>query len=425
LLAAFLTSWNMKPAGAFRALRHRNFKLFFYGQMLSMSGTWVQRIAQGWLAYRLTGSPLLLGYVTFAGSASAIFLSPLAGVIADRVNRHRMLIIAQVLEMVQSALLAVVTLEGAITPGRLVLFAFFLGTVTAFENPARQAFFVQMVSTEDLPSAIALNASLVNAARVVGPAAAGLLVAAYGEGICFLVNSLSFVAVLIALLLMKLEDRREDVSPGSGFELLRQGFTYIRWNRRARSLLTVFAILNFAGTPYLTLLPIFAGNILHVGASGLGWLVTASGAGAIVMAVGMVFRTDTSRLLQGVRIAGLVFAAALVLLGLSRSFPLSMLTMLLIGGGYVVTLAGTQTLLQVWVSDSLRGRVMSFYSLVFLGIPPFGSLFAGWLAGRIGAPLTVSCGGLVCLLATFAYSAKGERDATDAQGFGQDAAKAG
>lgn len=246
-----------------------------------MSGTWTQRIAAGWLAYRLTGSPLFLGYVTFASTAPAFFLSPLAGVIADRVDRHRMLIVAQALEMLQSALLAAVTLQGQITPGWLVLFAFFLGFVTAFENPARQAFFVQMVSREDLPNAIALNASLVNAARVVGPAAAGLLMAAYGEGICFLVNSLSFVAVLVALLMMKLERRRERPSRVSGSEALGQGLTYIRRKLGASSLLILFAILNFAGTPYLTLLPMFAGNVLHIGARGLGWLITTSGVGAI------------------------------------------------------------------------------------------------------------------------------------------------
>ncbi len=402
------SSWSMRRPQAFRALRHRNFKLFFYGQMLSMSGTWVQRIAQGWLAYRLTNSPLLLGYVTFASSAPAFFLSPLAGVIADRVDRRRMLIFAQTLEMMQSALLAAVTLWGTITPGRLVLFALLLGIFTAFENPARQSFFVQMVSREDLLNAIALNASAVNAARVAGPAAAGLLIAAYGEGVCFLINSFSFVAVLVALLGMKLQCIPASVPPASAFQALRQGFIYLRRNLSARSLLMLFAILSFAGTPYLTLLPMFAGGVLDVGPRGLGWLVTASGIGAIATAISMTFDTDTARLPERLRMASLVFAMALVVLGLSRMFLLSLLMMLLIGGGYVMVLAGTQTLLQSWVTDSFRGRVMSFYSLAFLGMPPFGSLVAGWLAERMGAPRTVLLGGVVCFVGALAYRGTGK-----------------
>ena len=392
-----------KP-GVFRALRHRNFKLFLYGQMLSMAGTWMQRIAQGWLAYRLTGSPLLLGYVTFASSAPALFLSPLAGVIADRVNRHRMLIVAQALEMVQSLLLALVTLRGSMTPARLVLFALLLGILSAFENPARQSFFVEMVSGEDLVNAIALNASVVNAARIVGPAAAGLLVAFYGEGVCFLMNSLSFLAVIAALLMMRLERRQKEASSRSGPQLLREGFAFVRQAPAVRSMLYLFAVLNFAGTPYLALLPMFAGTVLRAGPTGLGWLVSASGLGAIVSAIVLASRSSTRGLPGASLAASLVLGAALVVLGLSRYFPLSLAMMLLVGGGYIFTLAATQMLLQTRVTEAMRGRVMSFYSLIFLGVPPFGSLFAGWVAEKIGPRMTVSLGGVVCLVATLHFA---------------------
>ncbi|MBI3950202.1 MAG: MFS transporter [Acidobacteria bacterium] len=388
----------------FRALQHRNFRLFFYGQMLSMAGTWMQRVAQGWLAYRLTGSANFLGLVAFTGSAPAFFLSPLAGVVADRVNRHRMLMIAQTLAMAQSFLLALATLRGSITPTQLVALALLLGAINAFENPARQAFFVEMISREDLTNAIALNASIVNAARIVGPASAGLLVAAYGEGVCFLLNGLSFLAVIAALAMMRLTRRPKEASPGSGPELLREGFAFVRQTLPVRSLLSLFAVLNLAGTPYITLLPIFAGTVLHAGPTGLGWLMAASGLGALVCAIALASRSDTRKLPGAVMRAAFVFAAALIVLGLSHFLSLSLMMMLLIGGGYIVTLAATQTLLQTWVPDGLRGRVMSFYSLIFLGFPPFGSLLAGWFAEKIGAPLTVSLGGVICLIAALRFA---------------------
>lgn len=366
-----------------------------------MAGTWMQRVAQGWLAYRLTGSALVLGLVTFASSAPAFLLSPLAGVLADRVNRHRLLIMAQVALMLQALLLSWVTMLGAMTPGRLVGFALVLGIGTAFENPVRQSFLAAMVSRADLMNAIALNSTMVNAARIVGPASAGLLVARYGEGMCFFINALSFLAVIVALLMMKLklEKGSEQASARSGLALLWEGFAFVRETRPVRSLLLLFAVLNFAGSPYLALLPMFAGPVLHAGAEGLGWLVAASGVGAMVAATALAFKSSPRGLYGAAVLAAFLFAAAIIVLGLSRHFSLSLGMMLLIGAGYIVNLSATQTLLQTWVTDELRGRVMSFYSTIFLGLSPFGSLFAGWLAEKIGAPLTVSLGGLICLLA--------------------------
>ncbi len=390
----------VSKSNVFRALQHRNFKLFFYGQMLSMAGTWMQRVAQGWLAYRLTGSALLLGVVTFASSAPAFFLSPLAGVIADRTDRHRMLIAAQVALMLQAFLLAWVTLVGAVTPNRLIAFALFLGLGSALENPVRQSFFVEMVSREDLMNAIALNSTMVNAARIVGPAVAGVVVARYGEGMCFLINALSFLAVIAALLLMRLEKRFEQAAAGSGLTLLREGFAFVRKTPRVRSLLGLFAVLNLAGSPHLTLLPLFAGTVLRVGAEGLGWLVAASGVGAMICATALASKSSARGLYSLALLAAVLFAVAIMVLGLSRHFSLSVVMMLLIGSGYIVNLAATQTLLHTWVTDELRGRVMSFYSAIFVGFPPVGSLVAGWIADRIGAPLTVSVCGLICLAAT-------------------------
>lgn len=387
-------------SNVFRALQHRNFKLFFYGQMLSMAGTWMQRVAQGWLAYRLTGSALVLGIVTFASSAPAFFLSPLAGVIADRTDRHRVLIAAQVALMVQAFLLAWVTLAGAITPNRLVAFALFLGLGSALENPVRQTFFVEMVSREDLMNAIALNSTMVNAARIVGPAVAGVVVARYGEGMCFLLNGLSFLAVIAALLRMRLEQRFERAAAASGITLLREGFRFVRKTPRVGSLLGLFAVLNLAGSPHLTLLPLFAGTVLKVGAEGLGWLVAVSGVGAMICATALASRSNVRGLHTFALVAAVLFAVAIIVLGRSRSFSLSVIMMFLIGSGYIVNLAATQTLLHSWVTDRLRGRVMSFYSTIFVGFPPVGSLFAGWIADRIGAPLTVSLCGLICLAAT-------------------------
>ncbi|MFN7949702.1 MAG: MFS transporter [Blastocatellia bacterium] len=387
----------------FRAFRHRNFRLFMGGQLLSMAGTWVQRVAQGWLAYRLSGSPLLLGAVTFAGSAPAFLLAPLAGVVADRINRHRMLIAAQSLAMLQSLLLAYVTLSGSMTAGRLIGFALVLGAITAFENPARQSFFVELVSRDDLPNAIALNASMVNAARVIGPALAGLVVAAYGEGFCFLLNALSFVAVLLALLMMKLTPKPTEAARHSQFEQFRVGWAFIRRTPFVRALLTVFGILNLAGTAYLTLLPIFAATVLHVGPKGLGWLMAASGAGAVATATMMASQQDARHLPRAVLAAVFTSALALIIVGLSRSFALTLLMMVLTGGSYVLTLAATQTLLQTGVPDELRGRVMSFYSVIFLGFQPVGGLLAGWLAERIGAPRTVLTGGVICLFGALQY----------------------
>ncbi len=391
-------------AGTFRAFRNRNFRWFFAGQVLSVTGTWAQRVALGWLAYRLTHSSLFLGMAAFASSAPAFLLTPIAGVIADRVDRRQLLIWAQVFGLLQAAGLAGATLTGVITPNWLLFFSLILGIINAFENPVRQSFYTGMVGPEDLSNAIALNSSLVNAARVVGPALAGAVVAAWGEGICFVLNSLSFVAVIFALMMMKVDAQLRTADPAGGWELLRQGFAFIRQSPVLSAMLLNLAIFSVAGSPYLTLLPVLTVERLSSGPVGLGWLISASGAGAIVASLALASKQSTSGLPAASFAATAVAGVALVVLGFSRSFALSLVMLLLIGAGYVLMLAGTQTMMQSLASESMRGRVMSFYSLVFLGVPPLGSLAAGFAAERLHASMTVALGGGLCALAAVAVA---------------------
>ena len=362
-----------------------------------MSGIWIQRVAEGWLAYRLTHSPLMLGLVAFAGSAPALFLSPVAGVIADQVNRHRMVMVAQALAMAQAVTLALFTIEGWITPNQLLCFALIMGTVRAFENPARQSFFVELIPAEDLANAVVLSATLTNMARIAGAALAGLIVAAYGEGFCFLANAVSFLLVIFCFQRMRFAAKERRQPSESQMELLHEGFGYVRKNLLVRSLLLLFAGMNFFGGPYLALMPMLAGTVLGVGPTGLGWLITASGIGALLCTLGLASRRQSLNLFKLVMFASLVFGGALVGLALSRSFYVSLSILPFVGGGYILVLAGTQILLQTLVPDQLRGRVMSFYSLTFLGFQPFGSLLAGWISEYLGVAVTVGLGGVFCV----------------------------
>lgn len=370
---------------------------------MSVAGSWMQRVALSWLAYRLTGSSSFLGLLTFAGSAPAFLLAPLGGVIADRVNRHHMLIVAQSLELLQASLLAWIAFSGRVTPGWLLLLSLVLGVLNAFENPARQSFFVEMVEPEDLSNAIALNSSQVSVARVLGPAAAGIALALWGEGVCFALNALSFLAVIVALLLMRVKPRPIVHANQQGWALMREALAFVHRTPSVRNLLGNFFVISFAGSPYLTLLPMLAGPVLHTGPKGLGWLVSATGAGAIATSLILAARTGVKGLHLAMMLTTAMFGVALVVLGLSRSFPLSMVMMLLVGGGWVYTLAATQTMLQVSIREEMRGRVMSFYSLIFLGVSPFGSLFAGLLADRVGAPVTIALGGALCIVGAVCF----------------------
>jgi MFS family permease len=391
---------------AFRALRHRNFRLFLGGQIVSLVGTWMQRVALGWLVYRLTHSAFLLGLVGFAGQIPSLFLSPLAGVWADRWNRHRMVIATQALSMVQALALAALVLRGSVAIWHLVALSLILGLVNAFDVPARQAFLVEMVEgREDLANAIALNSSTFNAARLVGPAIAGLLIVEMGEGLVFLVNGVSYVAVIAALLAIRVAPRPPASDPSvPPWHNLKEGVAYAWSLSSIRTLLLIVALAGFAGMPYRVLMPVFATDVLHGDAHTLGFLTGGIGVGALAGALFLAARRGVRGLGRVILVAVLVFGASLVGFAASRSFALSLVLVFFAGFGMMVQTASCNTILQTIVDDDKRGRVMSFYAAALQGTMPLGSLLAGTLAGAVGAPRTVLLGGAACLLGALGYA---------------------
>lgn len=381
-----------------RSLRHRNFRLFFVGQLISLIGTWMQTVAQSWLIYRLTGSSLLLGTVGFASQFPVFLLAPLGGIVADRFPRHRVVITTQTLLMVQAFLFALLTLAGWIRTWEIIVLAAVQGTVNAFDVPGRQAFLIEMVSREDLMNAIALNSSMFNAARIIGPALAGALVAAIGEGWCFFANGVSFLAVLASLLVMRLERVRPSEAAASAWQAVAEGFAFARQAAPIRALLLLIGLVSLVAMPYTVLMPIFADRILGGGASGLGVLMAATGVGALAGALTLAARKGVRGLGRWVATSAAAFGVSLILFAFSRSFWLSFLLLVPTGFTMMVETASTNTLLQAMTPDRLRGRIMALYSMMFMGLAPFGALLAGALADRIGAPWTVASGGFACLL---------------------------
>ena len=390
-----------------RALRHRNYRLFFVGQGVSLVGSWITRVATGWLVWRLTGSEALLGLIGFAGQIPTTLVAPFAGVLVDRWNRHRTLVVTQLVAMLQSAALAVFALSGEITVGWIAALSVVQGLVNAFDMPARQAFVVEMVTDRaDLPNAIALNSSLVNAARLVGPSIAGVLIAAVGEGWCFAVDAVSYLAVVGSLVAMR-GIRPRPARPASGVLAdFRDGFRYVAGFPAIRAILLLLAVVSLTGFPYVVLMPVFARDVLGGGPHTLGLLMAASGVGALVGALWLAARPSVLGLGRVVVIAGGVFGLALVGFGLSRWLWLSVPMVVAVGGGMMIQMAGSNTLVQTLVDEDKRGRVMSFYTLAFFGMAPFGSLLAGVLASWIGAPLTVVVGGAVSLGGVALFASK-------------------
>lgn len=380
---------------ALRALRHRNFQLFFSGQLISLTGTWMQNIAQAWLVYRITGSSLLLGSVGFAGQIPVFLLAPLGGIVADRYRRHRVIIAMQCAAMLLAFIFAGLTLAGSIQVWHIFVLAGLLGMVNAFDIPARQAFLVEMVGREDLMNAIALNSSMFNGARIVGPAIAGVLVASIGEGWCFFGNGVSYIAVIIGLLLMRVE-RRPRPAPASPLQHIIEGFRFARRAAPIRGVLILLGVVSLVGMPYSVLMPVFADKILHGGARGLGILMGATGVGALLAALALAMRSGLTGLGRWITFAAGGFGSALVLFSLSRHFWLSAALLVPVGFSMMLETSSSNTLLQAMVPDELRGRVMALYSMMFMGMAPFGAFFGGALADRIGAPLTVMIGGIVC-----------------------------
>jgi MFS family permease len=386
-----------KWATTLRALRHRNFQLFFSGQLISLTGTWMQSVAQAWLVYSMTKSALLLGTVGFASQIPVFLVAPFGGITADRVNRQRLVIATQTCSMILAGILAWLTLSGRVHVWHIFLLAGLLGVVNAFDIPGRQAFLIDMVGKEDLMNAIALNSSMFNGARVVGPAIAGILVARIGEGWCFAANSLSYIAVLIGLLLMKVRSVPR-ISNRSPIEDIIEGFRWVNRTKIIRSLLLLIGLVSLVGMPYTVLMPVFADKILHGGARGLGILMGATGVGALFGALTLAAKTGIKGLGRWVTITCATLGISLFLFSFSTSFWLSAALLLPCGYSMMLQMACSNTLIQTIVPDHLRGRVMSLYSMMFMGMAPFGAFFGGALANRIDAPMTVAVGGIACVL---------------------------
>ena len=392
---------------AWRALRHRNFKLFFFGQGISVIGTWMTRLATTWLVYRLTHSALLLGIVAFAGQILAFALGPFAGVLVERLNRRKLLVWTQAAAAIQSLAMAALTLAHIINLWEIIALAAFQGMINAFDMPGRQSFLVQMVEDRnDLSNAIAINSSMVNGARLVGPAIAGIVIAAAGEGWCFLIDGLSYFAVIASLLLMRIDALAIGRHTATMLEQMREGWDYVRTFRPIRTILLLFSLLSLMGYPYFVLLPLFAAGILHGNAATLGWLTAASGIGALISALSLAIRKSVLGLTRMLQIAAAVLGAALILFGLSHTLWLSLLLMACAGFGLMQGAAVSNTIIQSLVPEDKRARAMSYYTMAFVGAAPFGSLLAGALAHRIGAPLTVILTGVFCLAGSLWFTSE-------------------
>jgi len=388
-----LSRWQV----AWRALRHRNFQLFFSGQLISLIGTWMQSVAQSWLVYRMTGSALLLGSVGFASQVPVFLFAPLGGIAADRFDRRYIVIATQTASMLLAFILAALTLFHRVQVWHVFVLASLLGIVNAFDIPGRQSFLVDMVGREDLMNAIALNSSMFNGARVIGPAIAGILVARIGEGWCFFANAVSYIAVIIGLLLMRVITPLR-AAMASPLEHMMEGFRFVNQTAPIRALLLLLGLVSLVGMPYVVLMPIFADQILHGGARGLGILMGATGVGALLGALTLAFREGVKGLGRWVAWCCGGFGASLVIFALSRTFWVSVILLLPVGYCMMLQMACSNTLIQVMVPDALRGRVMAVYSMMFMGMAPIGALLGGALAERLGAPHTVAIGGLASVL---------------------------
>jgi MFS family permease len=407
---------NWQAAG--RALRHRNFQLFFSGQLISLVGTWMQTVAQSWLVYKLTGSGLKLGAVGFASQIPVFLFAPLGGITADRSNRQRVVIATQAASMILALVLAALTLTHRITVKEIFVLAALLGVVNAFDIPGRQAFLVDMVGKEDLMNAIALNSSMFNGARVVGPAVAGVLVARLGEGWCFFANGVSYIAVIVGLLMMNVHAPARASVQTSPLEHIMEGFRFVSRTTPIRALLLLLGVVSVTGMPYVVLMPIFADRILHnggqelasligshdLGAVRLGLLMGAAGVGALLGALTLAMRSGIKGLGTWVSVCCAGFGVSLIVFAFSTSFWLSVLLLLPVGYFIMLQMASSNTLIQAMVPDALRGRTMAVYSMMFMGLAPIGALLGGALSDRLGAPWTVAIGGLASVMGAWWFS---------------------
>ena len=383
-----------------RALQHRNYRLFFGGQTISLVGTWVTRVATSWLVYRLTGSELQLGIVGFCGTIPTLFLTPFAGVIVDRMDRRRILVVTQVLSLLQSTALAALTFTGLITVPHILVLQLVQGLINSFDTPARQAFVVEMVTDRrDLPNAIALNSTMVNGSRIVGPSIGGMLIAWVGEGWCFALDAISYVGVIASLLAMRLEAPAAAREPARVLDELRVGWQYVAGSLPIRTALLLLAIVSTAGSPYTVLMPAIAAGPLHGGPNTLGLLMTATGVGALAGGIYLAQRDTVVGLGRVVLVGTMMFGLGLVAFSYAHQLWLAAVLLAIVGFGFIAQMASTNTVLQTLVDEHVRGRVMAFYTMAFFGTVPIGSLIAGMVANALGAEETVRLGGIICVAA--------------------------
>jgi MFS family permease len=388
----------------FRSIENRNYRLYFFGQMVSVLGSWLQSVAQAWLVYRLTGSSFMLGLVVFIGQAPLLFLAPIGGLIADRYRRRWVVVATQTSSMLLAFVLAALTLLGHIRMWQILVVAGLQGIISAMDVPARQALVTEMVETDNLLNAVALNSSIFNNASSVAPVIAGFLVATVGEGWCFAINGATYLAVIGGLLLMRLEEHRKRRGTQSLVSSIREGFHFVHDTAPIRRILVVLAVVSLLGAPFTVLMPIFADKILHAGPRGLGLLMSANGIGSLIGSLLLASRRGLSGLGRWIVFGSAGFGAALILFSLSRSFSLSLLIMAPAGFCMFYEITASNTLIQAKSPDALRGRAIGILSMLILGVAPFGALVAGFLAQHFGAPLTVAAAGFACILGALVSS---------------------
>lgn len=387
------------------ALRSKNFQLFFAGQGISLIGTWMTQLATIWLVYDLTNSPLMLGVVGFSSQIPSFFLAPFGGVFVDRFSRYRTLISTQVLAMIQSLTLAALALTGVIQVWHIIALSLFQGFINALDAPARQAFVPELVERrEDLANAIAINSTMFNGARLIGPAIGGLLIARVGTAYCFLIDGLSYIAVIAALLAMKVKPWKNVVTDGNPLEKVKEGFVYAFSFPPIRSILLLSALVSLMGLQNTILVPVIAEQVLKGGAESLGFLMAASGVGALTGGIYLTTRQTILGIGKLIALAPAILGIGLIAFSLSRFLPLSLFTMLFVGLGTILQIAASNTFLQTIVEDDKRGRLMSLYTMSFLGMIPVGNLLGGFLASHIGAPNTLIIDGIACIIGSIIFS---------------------
>ena len=391
----------------FRSLKYHNFRLFFGGQSISLIGTWMQRIAMPWLVYDISHSVVLLGVVGFAGQIPTFLLASFGGVLTDRWNRYHILIVTQILAMIQALVLALLFYTGVLQVWHIITLSVFLGCINAFDTPARQSFLIEMVENkEDLPNAIALNSTMANGARLLGPSIAGVLIALIGEGACFLINGLSYIVVIISLLNMKILTRKINPVKKDIFREMKEGFNYTFGFPPLKHVILLLAMNSLWGMPYSVLMPVFAKEIFHSGPHVFGFLMGAAGMGALTGAIYLASRKTVLGLEKLIPFSAALFGAGLIAFSLSRFLWLSLIFLAIAGLGMMIQMASSNTIIQTVSDDNMRGRVMSFYTMAFMGMTPFGSLLAGSMAKIFGAPMTLEIGGVVCIAGAIYFARK-------------------